>query len=263
MTASERRRRPAALITGGARGIGWGVSQALARGGCDIAMMGRRPAEAVEDRLEALRALGVDAIYCSGDVASAADRARCLDEVRKAFGRLNVLVNNAGVAPKERRDILAASEESFEWVLRINLQGPYFLTQAAARWMIRQKEEDPTFSGCIINISSISAVVASVNRGEYCISKAGLSMATRLWAVRLAEFDIPVYEIRPGITRTDMTAGVREKYDRLIAEGLCLQRRWGEPEDVGRAAAMLVRGDLPYSTGQVILVDGGMMIPRL
>jgi len=147
--------------------------------------------------------------------------------------------------------------------MKINLQGPYFLTQAVAKWMIAQKDADPNFRGCIVNISSISATVASPSRGEYCISKAGVSMATKLWAARLGEFNIPVYEIRPGIIQTDMTAAVREKYDKLIAEGLLLQARWGLPEDVGRAVAMLVRGDLAYSTGQVILVDGGLTVQRL
>jgi NAD(P)-dependent dehydrogenase (short-subunit alcohol dehydrogenase family) len=183
--------------------------------------------------------------------------------VRERFGRLNVLVNNAGVAPQVRADILEAGEESFERLIRINLQAPYFLTQAVARWMIVQKQADPDFSACIVFITSISATVASVNRGDYCISKAGLSMAAQLWAVRLAEFGIPVYEVRPGIIRTDMTAPVQERYDRLIAKGLTLQPRWGTPDDVGKAVAMLVRGDLPYSTGAVIVVDGGLTVPRL
>jgi len=183
--------------------------------------------------------------------------------VRDHFGRLNVLVNNAGIAPRVRADILEATEESFEEVMRVNLQGPYFLTQSVARWMIEQRRADPKFRGCIINISSISATVASTNRGEYCVSKAGLSMATRLWAVRLGEFGIPVYEVRPGITRTDMTAGAREKYDRYIAEGRLLQPRWGLPDDVGRAVAALVRGDFPYSTGQAFVVDGGYTLQRL
>jgi 3-oxoacyl-[acyl-carrier protein] reductase len=176
---------------------------------------------------------------------------------------LHVLVNNAGVAPKVRADILEASEESFERLIKINLQGPYFLTQAVANWMVSQKNADPAFEGCIVNISSISASVASPNRGEYCISKAGISMATKLWAVRLSEFGIPVYEVRPGIIKTDMTAAVQAKYDALIAEGLLLQPRWGLPEDVGRAVAMLVRGDMAYSTGQVFVVDGGLTVERL
>ena len=158
---------------------------------------------------------------------------------------------------------MEASEESFERVLRTNLQGPYFLTQACANWMIAQQTSAPAFRGCIVNVSSISATLASVNRGEYCISKAGVSMATQLWAVRLAEYDIPVYEVRPGVIKTDMTAGVRATYDKLLADGLALQRRWGTAEDVGKAVAALVRGDFSYSTGQVIMADGGLTIPRL
>jgi NAD(P)-dependent dehydrogenase (short-subunit alcohol dehydrogenase family) len=183
--------------------------------------------------------------------------------IRSRFGRLHVLINNAGVAPTVRADILEATEESFERVVRINLQGPYFLTQAAANWMVEQHSRDGTFEGCIVNISSISATVASPNRGEYCISKAGVSMATKLWAARLGEYGIPVYEVRPGIIRTDMTRAVQAKYDRLIAEGLTVQARWGLPQDVGRAVAMLVRGDLPYATGQVVVVDGGLTLQRL
>ena len=166
------------------------------------------------------------------------------------MGSLHVLVNNAGVAPKERKDILEATEESFDDVISTNLKGPYFLTQKAANWMIEQKKNDPTFTGCIINISSISATVASVNRGEYCISKAGISMATQLFAVRLGEFNIPVFEVRPGIIRTDMTAGVKEKYDKLIEEGLCVQKRWGEPEDVGKVVAALAKGILCIPQGR-------------
>jgi 3-oxoacyl-[acyl-carrier protein] reductase len=147
--------------------------------------------------------------------------------------------------------------------LRTNLQGPYFLSQAAAGWMIEQKKADNRFSGAIITISSISATVASVDRGEYCVSKAGLGMMTRLFAARLGEFDIPVYEVRPGVIETDMTAGVKEKYDKLFKEGLTIQRRWGQPGDVGKAVLALVKGYLPYSTGEVIMVDGGMTTPRL
>jgi len=196
-------------------------------------------------------------------VTDGAARSKMLADIRARFGRLNVLVNNAGVAPLARADILEATEESYERVMRINLQGPYFLTQAVARWMIEQKQADAAFRGGIVNVSSVSATVASPSRGEYCLSKAGVSMATRLWAVRLAEFDIPVYEVRPGIIRTDMTAAVKAKYDKLIGEGLLLQSRWGLPEDVGRAVAMMARGDIAYSTGQVILVDGGLTVGRL
>ncbi len=241
-----------ALVTGGARGIGRAIAEALARENHDVA---------IADLQEGPP--GGDAFFVRADVADAASRAALFEAVRKRFGRLHVLVNNAGVAPKVRADILEASEESYERVMRINLQGPYFLTQAAARWMIEQKQADDAFTGCIINISSISAEVASPSRGEYCLSKAGVAMATRLWAVRLAEFGIPVYEIRPGIIRTDMTAGVKEKYDKLIAEGLLLQPRWGTPEDVGKAAAMLARGDLAYATGQILNLDGGLTVGRL
>ena len=252
-----------ALITGAGRGIGFGIAKRLAADGCDIVVCDIRSQELVQGALDELRALGADAIYSRADVADKSARNRMLDEVRRHFGRLNVLVNNAGVAPKVRADILEATEESFERVMRINLQGPYFLTQAVAKWMIEQRETDPDFEGCIVNISSISATVASPSRGEYCISKAGVSMATQLWAVRLGEYDIPVYEIRPGVILTDMTRPVQEKYDKLIAEGLTVQPRWGFPEDVGKAVAMLVRGDLTYATGQVIAVDGGMTIQRL
>lgn len=252
-----------ALVTGGSRGIGFGICRALAADGVDLAVVGRRPEAEAGAALDALRGAGVRVLYCQADVSVAADRARVLEQVRAAFGPLNVLVNNAGMAPPVRADILEATEASFEQVLRVNLQGPYFLTQAVAREMIRAREADPGFRACIITISSISATVASTSRGEYCISKAGLSMATQLWAVRLGPHGIPVYEIRPGVIRTDMTAPVQARYDRLIADGLCLQSRWGEPEDVGRAVAMLVRGDLPYSTGQVLMVDGGLTVPRL
>ena len=172
-------------------------------------------------------------------------------------------MNNAGVAPNVRADLLDATEESFDRVLSINLKGPYFLTQLVARYMIEQKNANAAFAGCIVNIGSVSATIASINRGDYCISKAGVAMATALWAARLGEFDIPVYEIRPGIISTDMTAGVKERYDKLIAAGLLVQPRWGLPEDVAKAVAMIVRGDIAYSTGQVIYVDGGMNVRRL
>jgi NAD(P)-dependent dehydrogenase (short-subunit alcohol dehydrogenase family) len=252
-----------ALITGGSRGIGYGIAEHLARAGFDLAINGVRPEEAAREALDKLRALGAEVIYCPGDVASREARTEMLDKARGYFGQLNVLVNNAGVAPKERRDILEATEESFQHVLMTNLQGAYFLTQAAANWMIQQRAEGPDFTGCIVNVSSISTTVASVNRGEYCVAKAGLSMATQLFAARLGEYDIPVYEVRPGLIRTDMTAGVTDKYDKLIDDGLCVQKRWGYPDDVGRAVAALARGDFPYSTGQVILVDGGLTLPRL
>ena len=252
-----------ALVTGGSRGIGYGIVEQLATQGFDIAINGVRPVEQVGDVVETIKRIGVDVIYCAGNIALANDRKKILAEVKTHFGRLNILVNNAGIAPRERRDVLFTTEESYDEVMSTNLKGNYFLTQEAANWMIAQKEADTAFSGCIINVSSISSTVASVNRGEYCISKAGISMATQLFAVRLGEYDIPVYEVRPGVISTDMTAGVKEKYDRLIEQGLMVQQRWGQPGDVGKAVAALAKGSFLYSTGQVIMVDGGMTIPRL
>jgi 3-oxoacyl-[acyl-carrier protein] reductase len=252
-----------ALVTGGTRGIGLGVATALAREGFHLALAGQRESDAVWPVLDTLRQLGGQVLYEKADVGESRDRTRLLEAVRGTFGRLDVLVNNAGVAPQPRADILDATEESFDRVLRTNLRGPYFLTQAAARWMMAEREADPSFAACIVNVTSISATVASPDRGDYCLSKAALSMATQLWAVRLGNAGIPVYEVRPGVIRTDMTAPVEGKYDRLIDEGLLLQRRWGTPEDVGRAVAALARGDMPYSTGGVFLVDGGLTVPRL
>ncbi|MBN1553702.1 MAG: 3-ketoacyl-ACP reductase [Phycisphaerae bacterium] len=251
------------LITGGTRGIGLGIARSLAAEGMNLALCGRRNEKDVQNVLEELRGNNVDVLYLVCDISDTNQRAAMLDAIRETFGRLDVLVNNAGMAPPERRDILEASEENYELVMRVNLQGPYFLTQAAAGWMIEQGKSDPDFRGCIVNITSISAKLASKNRGEYCISKAGLSMASQLWAIRLAEFGINVYEIQPGLVETDMTAGIREKYDEQIQAGLIPQHRWGQPADIGKAVAMLLRGEMPYSTGAVLPVDGGMMLRRL
>ena len=252
-----------ALVTGGSRGIGLGIVQQLALQGFDIAINGVRKEAEVKDLLESIKALGVEVIYCQGNISLTADRKIIIEKVKAHYKKLNVLVNNAGIAPKERRDVLNTTEESFDEVVDTNLKGNYFLTQQVANWMIEQKSSDKNFLGSIINVSSVSATVASVNRGEYCISKAGISMTTQLFAIRLGEFDIPVYEVRPGIINTDMTSGVKEKYDKLIEEGLCVQKRWGQPEDVGKAVAALAKGDMMYSTGQVIMVDGGLTLPRL
>lgn len=252
-----------ALVTGGSRGIGLGIAKELANAGYDVAINGVRPEDAVSDVINNLRHTGASVVYCQGDLASANDRKTIIEKVKTSFARLDVLVNNAGIAPRERRDILQATEESFDEVIATNLKGNYFLTQLAANWMISQKKENPSFQFSIINVSSISATVASVNRGEYCISKAGISMATQLFAVRLGEYDIPVFEVRPGVISTDMTSGVKEKYDRLIDQGLCVTRRWGYPEDVGKVVRALASGDFPYSTGQVIMVDGGLTLARL
>jgi 3-oxoacyl-[acyl-carrier protein] reductase len=252
-----------ALVTGGSRGIGLGIAVALAEAGFTLAICGRRSLEETQPALDAIRALSDRSIYVRADIADGSDRADLLLTIEEQFGRLDVLVNNAGIAPRVRADILEAREESFDELIATNLKGPYFLTQAAAAWMIRQRASDAARARAIVNISSVSATVASVNRGDYCISKAGIAMATRLWAVRLAEYGIGVYEVRPGIIESDMTAGVRTKYDALIEGGLLLEKRWGTPQDVGRAVRMLATGELSYATGAVLVVDGGLTLERL
>jgi NAD(P)-dependent dehydrogenase (short-subunit alcohol dehydrogenase family) len=252
-----------ALITGGSRGIGFGIAKHLAENGFDIAVNGVREEKDVANVLQELRNTKGDVLYCQGDVSLTEDRKKIIEQVKKHFGKLHVLVNNAGVAPKERKDLLETSEESFDRLIATNLKSSYFLSQWVANWMVEQKKMDAAFNGCIINVSSISATVASVNRGEYCVSKAGLSMVTQLFAVRLGEFDIPVYEVRPGVIDTDMTSAVKEKYDKVIDEGLTVQKRWGYPDDVGKAVSALALGGFPYSTGQVIVVDGGLTLSRL
>lgn len=252
-----------ALVTGGTRGIGLGIASKLAEAGFTLVITGRRPAEQVQPVLDQLRAHSKDSIYVAADVASAQDRKQLIETVESQLGRLDVLVNNAGIAPRVRADLLDAGEESFDELIATNLRGPYFLTQLAARWMIRQRAANAAAPYSIINVSSVSATVASVNRGDYCISKAGIAMATRLWAARLAEYGIGVYEVRPGIIRTDMTAGVKGKYDALIEGGLLLEKRWGTPNDIGSAVSVLARGEIPYATGAVLVLDGGLTLARL
>ena len=251
-----------ALITGGTRGIGFGIAKHLAQNGFDLAVNGIRDEKEVTDALQELRNTGAGVLYCRGDVSLTADRKKIIEQVKKHFGKLHVLVNNAGVAPKERKDILETSEESFDRLIATNLKSTYFLSQHVANWMIEQKKADSSFASCIINISSVSANAANINRGEYCVSKAGVSMVTQLFAVRLGEFDIPVYEVRPGVIYTDMTAAVKEKYDKLFESGLAIQKRWGYPDDVGKAVSALALGNFAYSTGQVIMVDGGITLSR-
>ena len=257
------KKRQVALVTGGSRGIGFGIAERLAHEGYALAINGVRAEAAVAENLSRLRAHGVEVVYAPGDVATEAGRAALLERTLASFGPPNLLVNNAGVAPLERRDVLEMTRESYERVLGTNLAGPLFLTQLVVRQMLAAREREPGFAACVVNVSSISASVVSTNRGEYCIAKAGLAMLTQLFAARLGPLGIPVYEVRPGVIQTDMTAGVTAKYDQLIANGLCVQPRWGTPEDVGHAVAALARGDFPYSTGQVIVVDGGLTIPRL
>jgi 3-oxoacyl-[acyl-carrier protein] reductase len=261
--AGTNKIRKVALITGGTRGIGLGIAEALARESWDLVLCGMRPPESVADVIKNLRASGGQMVYVAADVADGQARSKLIETARAKFGRLNLLVNNAGIGPTVRADILDATEASFDEVLRTNLRGPYFLTQSVARWMVEQHSADAGYSGSIVNISSISAEVASTNRGEYCISKAGVAMATKLWAARLGEFGVRVYEVRPGIIKTDMTAAVTAKYDQLLSEGITVQPRWGTPEDVAQAVAALARGDFPYSSGSVFMVDGGLSVQRL
>ncbi len=253
--------RKVALITGGSRGIGAGIARALATDGFTVAITGRRPETEAQPFLTELRSIQPESIYVQSDVSNAAARLRLIERLQQEYAGIDVLVNNAGIAPRIRADILDETEESYDEVLATNLKGPHFLTQQVARWMIQQSSSETPRA--IVNISSVSATVASINRASYCLSKAGVSMATRLWAVRLAEFGIGVYEIRPGIVATDMTIGVQQKYDNLIESGLLLEKRWGRPEDVGRAASMLARGELAYATGAVLVLDGGLTVGRL
>lgn len=257
---------PVALVTGASRGIGRGIALEMARLGCDLAINFAREEAAARqtaaDCEAAASAVGktIRARICQADIGDSEARARLVDFTVGALGRIDVLVNNAGVAPAARQDILEATEESFDRLLRINAKGPYFLTQRVAGVMIAQRQQPvpPGFlTPKIITISSISAFTASVNRGDYCVSKAALSMLTPLFAARLAEHGITVFEVRPGIIATDMTEPVKEKYDRLLSGGLAPIARWGTPEDVGKAVAALASGSLPYSTGQVLNIDGG------
>ncbi|MFW6132785.1 MAG: 3-ketoacyl-ACP reductase [Planctomycetota bacterium] len=251
---------PVALVTGAARGIGAAIAQALAGEGFDVTVFDVLDAG---ETVAAVERAGRAGLGVQGDITRGEDRAAALQQVDAAFGRLDVLVNNAGVAPKVRADLLEAGEDSYDRVMGINLKGPYFLTQAAANWMLRQQADRPDDWMCIINVSSCSAYAPSPLRGEYCLSKAGVSMATKLYAARLAADGIGVYELRPGIIATDMTAAVKDKYDQLIGEGLTPIRRWGTPADVASAAACCARGDLKFSTGEVINVDGGFHLKIL
>jgi len=261
-------RKPVAMITGASRGIGRGIDIELARNGYDV--IGTATTLTPQDTEKGLfevkqrvESHGAAFVPLAGDIGDAAARNRLLEQALEAFGRIDLLVNNAGVGLLKRLDILETTEESFERLIRINLKGPFFLTQSVANHMIRQVKEGTEYLPSIIFITSISSNTASPNRAEYCVSKAGLSMTAQNFAVRLAEFGINVYDIRPGIIATDMTAPVTEKYDKLIAEGILLQKRWGTPEDVGKAVEGLAKGHFQYSTGAVIEVGGGFGVMRL
>jgi 3-oxoacyl-[acyl-carrier protein] reductase len=256
------------LVTGASRGLGRGVAGKLAADGHSVVVNYASNRQAAEETLricESARRSDAQRFEAlAADVGSRRDRDNLLARALELLGRVDALVNNAGMAPRVRQDIVEAEEESFEELMRVNLQGPYFLTQAVARYWLSERPEARLPGGFkIIFVGSISAHTASVNRGEYCVSKAGLSMAAQLWAVRLAAEGIQVVELRPGIMATDMTRAVKDRYDVLISEGLVPERRWGTGEDLGAVAAAVIRGDLPFITGSVIDVDGGFHLRRL
>jgi 3-oxoacyl-[acyl-carrier protein] reductase len=269
---AETKVAPVALVTGASRGLGRGIAETLAKDGMSVAVHYASNREAAEQTVAACRQLATHAgqrfIPVGGNVGAGADRARIVEETLAGLGRIDALVNNAGMAPRTRADILDATEESFDEVIGVNLKGPYFLSQLVVRhWLgAGGAPAGPSLlpgGFKLVIVSSISAYIASVNRGEYCISKAGLGMVTKLWASRLAAEGVQVFEVRPGIMATDMTAGVKEKYDKLIAEGLVPQKRWGSGQDVGLAVSGLLKGFFPFSTGDIINVDGGMHLQRL
>ena len=246
-----------AIITGGAGGIGFGTAQQLASDGFNIVIFDIRDESSVSEKIALLNEVGSDTMYFQGNIARVDACYTFVEKVIERYRKIDVLVNNSGVAPKVRADMLETSEESIDYVFGVNIKGTFFMTQAVARQMIGQND------GIIINISSISAFTSSVNRPEYCMSKSAISMMTVLFADRLADHGIRVYEIRPGVIRTDMTASVTDKYDRMIAEGVFPIKRWGYPEDVARAVATFASGALPYSTGEIINVDGGFHLRKI
>lgn len=250
-----------AIVTGGGRGIGFGVSKALSKAGYTVCLIGQSEEERYKDALDELRSFGNEVFYFQGSISEDKDRRAFVDAVYKKYGRIDLLVNNAGVAPKVRLDILETTEESFDYVVGINLKGTMFLTQLVANIMVKQEETDGK-KGTIINISSFSSTVSSPNRAEYCISKAGISMLTKLYADRLSKENIFVYEIQPGIIRTDMTSKVTEKYDRLLMGSEFPIHRWGTPEDIANAVMVFAKGEITYTTGQVLHIDGGYINVR-
>jgi 3-oxoacyl-[acyl-carrier protein] reductase len=267
---NDKHKTPVVLVTGASRGLGRGIALRLAREGCSVAVNYARNKAEAQETLKLCRAQSTHgasgqsfaALQC--DIGDGEQRQALVAATLQEFGRIDALVNNAGIAPKVRADITEAGEQSFDELIRTNLKGPYFLTQQVANYWLQEKPESLLPGGFkIVFVTSMSANTASINRGDYCISKAGLSMAAQLWSVRLAGEGIQVVELRPGIMATDMTSAVKEKYDRLIGEGMVPEGRWGLPEDVGAAAAAVIRGDLPFTTGSVIDVDGGFHVRRL
>jgi 3-oxoacyl-[acyl-carrier protein] reductase len=253
-----------AIVTGSSRGIGRGIAVALAGKGWHLVVNYNRSRESAIEVAQAIEQLGCTALVIQADMGNLVDGQRMVEKTLSKYGRIDLLVNNAGVGPRHRVDMLQASEESYDEVMAINLKGPFFLTQRVANEMIAMLQAGEINDPKIVNIGSISAYTSSPSRAEYCISKAGISMTTTLWADRLAEYGINVYEIRPGIVATDLTSVVKDKYDRMIfEEGLTPIKRWGQPEDVGKAVAAIAEGYLPYSTGEIINVDGGFHLQRL
>lgn len=267
MNEPTNKSRRVALVTGASRGIGRAIAIELARIGYDILLNYRSNEPAAQESRALVQSVAPDQVrveLCQADVANRDDRDHLLETTRRVFGRLDLLVNNAGIAPEQRVDLLEATEDSFDRLLDVNLKGAFFLSQSVARWLIEQKHQDlPDYSPALINIGSVSAYAASPGRAEYCMSKAGMAMMTKLFAIRLADEGINVFEVRPGVIATDMTAKVKEKYDEQIASGLTPIRRWGTPEDVGRAVAAIAAGSFSFSTGEVINVDGGFHLRRL
>ena len=254
--------RPVALVTGGRRGIGAAIAVELAASGCDVAYTDLLPADSDDPVRADIEAAGGQALYVESDLADLDSHEPLIETVVEWGSGLDVLVNNAGIGSPRRGDLLALTPENFDQVLAVNLRGTFFLSQRVASWMAAHPRGD-SFRRSIVTVGSVSAEMASPERSEYCVSKAGLAMLTKLLALRLADDGISVFEVRPGIIRTAMTAGVADKYDRAIADGLSPIRRWGEPADVARATAALVQGDFAFATGSVVHVDGGLSIQRL
>jgi len=259
---------PVALVTGAGRGIGRGIAIQLSESGFSVAINFRNKHDTAKETAKLCRQKSKSKrqrfFTVKGDISIIEEREQLVEEVLRSFGRIDALINNAGIAPTERKDILEAEEHSFEQLLRVNLQGPYFLTQQVVRYWLTKRPQPYIKNGFkVVFITSISAEMVSLNRGDYCISKAGLSMAAKLWAIRLASENIQVYEVRPGIIDTDMTNVVKEKYDALIENGIVPQRRWGIPEDIGRVVQSLLNGDFNFSSGSLFHVDGGLHIAVL
>ena len=256
--------KPVAVITGASRGIGRAITLSLAAEGFDIVAIARSlDSEGMETLSQEVEKINAVFFPIGLDISCTTCHKEVVSNILERYGRIDFLVNNAGVAPLQRNDILNLTEESYDRVLNINLKGPVFFAQKIAKEMIWLKNQVPDFRPAIIFMSSVSAVMSSTNRGEYCISKSGLSMASSIFADRLAEEGIMVYEVRPGVIQTDMTVRVKEKYDKLIAEGLVPQKRWGIPEDIGKAVASLARGDWDFSTGAIFEISGGLNIRSL